>query len=147
MSNKKKKHPLTFFREARQERIKKMQSGGPTPFQGYMKTPNAAASDTTGMASMGRSYSIDDYNKKWGRSTPKNNLELQRKIDSNPALRKAYEKTYGSSMITDPLTSRAALNMGDNYFEKKARKIKKKGGAVKKKAVKSSYKKGGSVKK
>ena len=129
----KKKHPLTVFREAREQRIKKMQTGG-TPFEEYMKTPNAAASDTTGMASMGRSYSINDYNKKWGKSTPKNNLELQKKIDSNPALRKAYEKTYGTSMITDPLMSRAALNKGDNYFEKQARK--KKGGAVKKKKKK-----------
>jgi hypothetical protein len=129
----KKKHPLTSFREAREKRLKQMQKGG-TPFEEYMKSSNASASDTTGMASMGRSYSINDYNKKWGKSTPKNNLELQKKIDSNPALKKAYEKTYGTSMITDPLTSRAALNKGDNYFEKTARKIKKKGGAVVKKS-------------
>ena len=119
--------------------LAKKQAGGATkkketPFQEGVRKKDFKASDTTGMASMGRSYSIEEYNKKWGKSTPKNNIAIQNKIDSNKKLEKAYKKTYGTSNVIEPLFARDAIAKGDNYTEKKFRKPQKRmGGATKKK--------------
>lgn len=117
--------------------LAKAQKGGvkkkETAFQKGVRNKDFKASDTTGMASMGRSYSIEDYNRIWGKSTPKNNLAIQKKIDSNKKLEKAYKKTYGTSNVTEPLFAREALAKGDNYTEKKFRKPQRKMGGVTKK--------------
>ena len=78
-----KEHPITAFRKANEARdvvvkssMKKMQVGG-TPFQGYMKTPGAVASDTT--------IYNDTRSLKPKAKNPKN----------QKALEGAFDKTYG----------------------------------------------------
>ena len=117
----KKKHPLTFFREARENRLKKMQLGqDTTPFQEYMKIPGAVASDTTiiNTASALKPKAKNPKNQK--------------------ALENAFDKTYGQdrSFIGDE-------SPGETYdeFRRRMGPVKKNGGNT------SKYKKGGTIKK
>ena len=74
-------NPLIAFRKANEARqaevkksIKKYQDGGtPTPFQSYMKTKGAKASDTTAT----------------------DQIAAKAKVKDKPILNKAYELTYG----------------------------------------------------
>ena len=84
-----KMHPITAFRKANEARqtvvktsMKKMQTGGTkkklTPFQEYMKTPGAVASDTIAKR--------DDIN-------------TLKKAPNKPGLDAAYRKTYGDDYV------------------------------------------------
>jgi len=94
-----KEHPITTFRKANETRqavvkssMKKMQTGGKTtgtPFQGYMKTPGAVASDTIAKSNFGDKPSTTE----WGRLLIKSKNPKNQK-----ALEDAYKKTYGDDI-------------------------------------------------
>jgi hypothetical protein len=107
---------------------KKYQKGG-TPFQEYMKTPGAVASDTT-------------FNKQ---NTP--NLSGRTNIPSNPKLKDAFEKTFGmdvfSRSVPDYIWESAPTDNRRQNFDEYHRRMgpnRAKGGTAK-----ATYKTGGMV--
>lgn len=117
-----KEHPITTFRKANEARdvvviasMKKMQTGGKTtgtPFQGYMKTPGAVASDTVAKR--------DDIN-------------TLKKAPNKPGLDKAFRKTYGDDYVgrqSPGIYSKSAKEA--DLYDRKMGPMKK-GGTVKSK--------------
>lgn len=116
--------------------LPKAQVGKQTPFQDYMKTPGAVASDTVMSRKPFTSTSFD-------RST------LEKPKAKNPqntkALIEASEKTYGMDVWDRPWTTGTKNKYLTPEEEKGFRSmgpLQKKGGATK-----AAYKKGGAVKK
>jgi hypothetical protein len=117
-----KEHPITAFRKANEARdvvvkssMKKMQVGGKTtgtPFQGYMKTPGAVASDTT--------IYNDTRSLKPKAKNPKN----------QKALEGAFDKTYGYDR-----SYTGSESEGETYdqYRRRMGPSKKTGGTVKSK--------------
>jgi len=112
--------------------MKKYQPGGGTgtPFQEYMKTPGAVASDTT-------------FNKE---NTPRPFSPT--KVPSNPALKDAFEKTFGMDVFSrsvpesyyDSAPESNKRQNYDEYHRRMGKGQKAKGGAAK-----ATYKTGGMV--
>ena len=118
-----KEHPITAFRKANEARqavvkssIKKMQVGGKTtstPFQNYMKTPGAVASDTIAKR--------DDNN-------------VLKKAPNKPGLDFAFRRTYGDDYEgrhSDGIYTKSAKEA--DAYDRSMGPSKKKGGTVKSK--------------
>jgi hypothetical protein len=126
-----KEHPITAFRKANEARdvvvkssMKKMQVGGKTtgtPFQGYMKTPGAVASDTVSKTYYGDKTS----------TTKSGVMDIKAKNPKNQkSLEDAYKKTFGDD-IKDRYTNPSAGETNDQYNRRMG--TMKKGGTVKSK--------------
>jgi hypothetical protein len=134
-----KEHPITAFRKANEARdvvvkssMKKMQIGG-TPYQEYMKTPGAVASDTI----VTRQPLKGVLNSKGEQAYSKVNLD--KPVSKNPknkqALINATEKTYGMDVWDRPGYGYTRNKYLTPEQEKEFRRMgpMKKGGAVKSK--------------